>query len=233
MTRMLRRGVALSLAALIGTTSACGVDASPDGDEQPAQRRFDGEQLVDGLVFGVGPVADVVPEATQFDFDSLTEEEQRDLEQRLEQADMSPQDLEDVRGLLERSEAFQEIRAEILDRVRTEDPTFLPRFADAIQSGDHFLIAAALDEAADKVGQAAVGAMEERPNDLADATDPQGFVIGPIAFLVAVVVSGGAAVITVAVLVNTAFWGGGGQGGDSALTREKTVQLLAQRLAVG
>lgn len=229
MTRVLRSGVALSLAVSLGAASACGVDPSPDGEEQSVQRRFDGEELIDGLVFGVGPVADVVPEATQFDFDGLSEEGRRDLEQRLQQAEMSPEDLEDLRGLLERSEAFQEIRAEILDRVRSDDPTFLPRFADAIQSGDHFLIAAALDEAADKVGAAATGAAEARPNDLTAATDPQGWVIGPVFALVAVFVSAGGAIYTFAVVAETAFWGGG-QGGDTALTREKTVQLIAERL---
>ncbi|MBK8236138.1 MAG: hypothetical protein IPK74_11310 [Deltaproteobacteria bacterium] len=225
------RAIALGVALALGSTVACDVDGG-SAPEVQAERMFNGEELYDGLLFGLGPVGELVPELAQFDIDALSSDERAEFEAKLAEANLSTDDIENARDRLAHDEGFLAFRAQLIDQIRRDDPTFFPRFADAIQSGDHFTVAAALDEAADVTRAASEPHMAGRPNELTAAARPQGFAIGPVVFMVAFAVSAVAAGITIVATYEVAFWGGGGENGNSALTREKAVQLIVERLAV-
>lgn len=225
------RAAAAAVALALATPTGCTTTGSDDSTVAP--RAYDGKQLFEGLIFGVGPVAEAVPELFEVDTEALSPEERADLEARLASAGVD--EIEDLRTQLEHDERAAALRAKLIAWIDAEDPSFFPRFADSIQSGDHFEVDAALAEAADLLMRAfeadnaqngAVG-----PNQITAETDPQGWFLGAFLVILAAAYASTAGAVTVVLYVQTYFWGGSDPDKGS-LARERAIDVIATRLAM-
>jgi hypothetical protein len=187
------------LATTLIVPPGCDVDGgTPDGGSESA-RNFTGEELVQGVFFMDGPVAELFPELLEEiqarKGGPKSEEEENEAQRILAQApspdDLSPED----RAKLD------EIQARIFDRIRAEDPTFFDRFAEDMQSGDNFLVDAALAEAAEHMKIAVAAELGVSPDEL--MRDPSAFRCAPwfaVAFVAVV------AYAVTAVVAYSSFW---------------------------
>lgn len=205
------------------------------GEEQPTRdvqaRTYDGETVFEGIFFGVGPVHPLVAEGMSTD--AIPEAERERLEEQIEDAGVSMAQWEEYREAAKTSDDAQATRAALVDWIAEEDPTFFERFGSSMQSGDHFMVDAALDEAIDLLQRASTN-LEER----GEIDDFSVGVSGPDAAcgfgpacVVAVVAVGWAAVgVTVIIVAATAFWSGDANGEGDALARDRMVDYLANAL---
>jgi SdpC family antimicrobial peptide len=139
MERAVRRITAcVSLAAFGLTTTGCSEVAGivAPAEAAPAAASYSGEELYQGLVLGWGPVAEALPFVRQHY--SVTRFENDPAQLQL----------------------FEAVQARIVSSIATERPDFFGRFAERIQSGDHFEIDKALREASE-VTAVAVRSMPE------------------------------------------------------------------------
>ena len=169
----------------------------PDGGSD-STRSYTGEELVLGVFFMDGPVAELFPELLeeiQARKGPQSEEEENEAQRLLAQAP-SPSDLSP-----EERAQLDEMEARILARIRAEDPTFFDRFADDMQSGDHFLVDAALAEAAEHMKVAVAAELGVSPDELMQ--DPSAFRCAPwfaVAFVAVAVYA------VTAVVAYSSFW---------------------------
>lgn len=173
-------------------------DSTPDGGSDSA-RSYTGEELLVGVFFMDGPVAELFPEL----LDEIqarkggpkNEEEENEAQRLLAQAP-SPDDLSP-----EERAQLDQLEANVIARIRAEDPTFFDRFADDMQSGDHFLVDAALAEAADHMKIAVAAELGVSPDEL--MKDPSAFRCAPwfaVAFVAVAVYA------VTAVVAYSSFW---------------------------
>ncbi len=228
------RALAMGIAITIATPLGCEAESSDGlGELEQEARSYTGDELFDGLVFGVGPVAEVIPDLASFRVDSMTDAERERLDEQLADRDLSLEEIENRGDELTMDEQFLAFRANLYAEIDERDPTFFSRFADAMQSGDHFLVADALDEGM----QMAVTIADEQqqragdPTSLAAATDPQGFFVGLLVVVVAVA-GAGAAVHTHTVVYNHAWFWSGGRDSSGPLARERAIQAIVDDLAL-
>ena len=128
------------------------------------QAVYSGQALVDGLFFGYGPVASRLPEI----FGDLK----------------FPTHIAD--------DGFSLVRDKVYGHISETNPQFFDEFSSAMQSGDHVLIAASLDHAADVVYDSYTATYPRALAGASRSSSPQGW------FLVVVLI------VTTAVLVTTA-----------------------------
>lgn len=120
-------------ALLVLGTITIGCDSGISGAETDEPTlKFSGEEVLRGLVFGEGPVADLFPELwnKQALADAL--------------AQLSPEDRAAYHADMEKMRVQLD---DMLTELRTEDAGFLDRFGTALQSGNHVQIERALEEA--------------------------------------------------------------------------------------
>ena len=130
------------LAAALGAATGCDAD---DGDDDVARSeslsRYDGEDLFVGIFFMDGPVAKRLPELVQ---DIRVQGGEPEDDEELERLRSQFPPPTEVAG--EQREEIDRFEQRVLALVRAADPTFFARFAEDIQSGDHFRVDAALTE---------------------------------------------------------------------------------------
>ena len=186
------------LATSLIVPPGCDVDnAEPEGGSD-SSRSYTGEELVQGVFFMDGPVAELFPElleeiqARRGPRSKADEDEGRRILANAPSAgDLSPE---------ERAK-LDDIQARIFDRIRAEDPTFFDRFAEDMQSGDNFLVDAALGEAAEHMKVAVAAELGVSPDEL--MRDPSAFRCAPwfaVAFVAVV------AYAVTAVVAYSSFW---------------------------
>jgi SdpC family antimicrobial peptide len=225
------RTIAHSCLALCVSASIVGAgcdNAENGGSAQTEERRYEGETIFDGVFFGVGPAGGLLTELVG----EIPDDQRAQMDASLAEQGI-PTDWEDA----ERGQGDQasQVRAEIKAWIAAEDPTFFARFGDAMQSGDHFEVDAALDEALDLL-DGAVASTIDAPNvdGLTATPDPQGCGLA-VGCVVAIYVAGFsfAAVHTGVVLWYASyFWSGAPVGEANELGRERIVDVLTNRLAL-
>ena len=124
-----------AMTLIIGTGDAFARER--DGRERVAQ--LSAEDYYRGIFLGQGPVAERIPAIRE----NLT-------------IDPSKHDPRVMR-------VIRDFQARLIDSIEASDPTFMPRFAAAMRSGDHFAIDAAIGDGA----RATVNAMQEMPEIIA------------------------------------------------------------------
>jgi SdpC family antimicrobial peptide len=219
------------LALTILGATACQTEGTTH-DINEERRAFTGEEVFEGVFFGAGPVAELVPELFEVDPNLLSDAD-REVARRILADDRStPEERAKVRQELTRDEAFVELKTSLFSWIHDVDPTFMERFGEAMQSGDHLEIDAMLDESVIVLGQVK-DAHPEVMGDLTDEGRGQGWVWPCIAVNLVAVLNGGLAVNVAAAVNGFWFWWGGGTDKEhNPLARERTVDLLAERLAV-
>jgi SdpC family antimicrobial peptide len=124
-----KRFVALALVALIGAFYPASAFAGRGPASRPTETLdFSGEELVNGLLLGRGPVVERFPQLSPMS---------------LVTAVVPPPDAEMSRVL-----------DALIVQMAQLDPTFFERFREAVTSGDHYSIRAAIDEGGDRVWSA-------------------------------------------------------------------------------
>jgi SdpC family antimicrobial peptide len=209
-------GAAVVAAALTAACSDAG-DTPLQAPSAPEETRFTGEEVFRGLVFAEGPVAQRVPELTA--------------PIRAEQPDWDEEQRAVVAGW----------RRELVGDMRALDASFFDRFGEAMQSGEHLRIAAALDESrdlyrrvVDRRGAGASGGGADAGDGEIDAGNGTG------ACITLAVAANVAAVVNVAAAWNIAYYQNAVYDEhwfwpavrtvNAALAREQAVQLIADRL---
>ncbi|HET6583612.1 MAG TPA: hypothetical protein VFG69_09195 [Nannocystaceae bacterium] len=187
------------LAASLVVPPGCDTDGGRPDDASDSARSYSGEELLLGVFFMDGPVAELFPELIdeirQRNKSAASQEEENEAQRILSQVP-DPSDLSD-----EERAKLDELEGKILARIRAEDPTFFERFADDMQSGDHFLVDAALAEAAEHVKVAVAAELGVSPDEL--MRDPSAFRCAPwfaVAFVAVV------AYAVTAVVAYSSFW---------------------------
>ena len=187
------------VAASLVVPPGCDVDGGRPDDSSETARSYSGEELLLGVFFMDGPVAELFPELIdeirERNRDRLSDEERNEGERILSQVP-DPSELSD-----EDRAKLDAIEARILARISAEDPTFFDRFAEDMQSGDHFLVDAALGEAAEHVKVAVAAELGVSPDEL--MRDPSAFRCAPwfaVAFVAVV------AYAVTAVVAYSSFW---------------------------
>src|SRR6185503_6432406 len=144
-------------------------------------------------------------------------------------------ELDELRDRLQKDERAAELRAELVAWIDAEDPTFFPRFAESIQSGDHFEIDASVGEAGDLLTRAIAARAESDgivgADQISSGGAPQGFIIGKILVALAAAAFWAGAYYDIVVVVSGWFWGGGSDPDKGAIGRERAIDLIATRLA--
>lgn len=157
-----KRRMWVLLAAALGTATGCDTDRADDPMEgAEALARYSGHQLFVGIFFMDGPVAQRLPELVQdIRVQAGAPEEDADLEQL--RGEFPPPT--EVQG--ERRVQLDEFEARVLASVERSDPTFFARFAEDVQSGDHFRVDAALTEGAEVLEAALAADLGVTPEQL-------------------------------------------------------------------
>ena len=231
MQRIAQRFGAACLALTMLGTTACQTEDGSDGVNEE-RRAFTGEQVFEGVFFGEGPVAGLVPELFEVDPELLDETDREQAHRTLADDRTTPAERAQVREQLTKDAKYIELKSSLFSGINEVDPTFMERFGEALQSGDHLEIDAMLDESVIVIGNAK-DAHPEVFGDLTDQGRGTGWVWPCLVINVAAAVNGAAAVnVVVAWNGYWAWWGGGTDKEHNPLARERTVDLLAERLAV-
>lgn len=118
------RHVALVLTMLVAVMMpVADLAAAKTMASQGAKTPFSGEEMINGLLFGRGPVAAQYPE-------------------------LSPQTLVNV-AVPQLDAKTARVLDSVVARMAQRDPVFFDRFQAAMTSGDHYLIRASIEEAGD------------------------------------------------------------------------------------
>jgi SdpC family antimicrobial peptide len=230
------------------TTSAIvGCNAGADTEDIAVETRsgFAGEELFRGLVFLDGPVAERLPElrGSKAATGEMTAEQREELA-GLADAGMDLAALEQAKR--DHYEEFVAVQTEVIDWIAANDPEFFDRFAKEVQSGDHYRVTVAMDDALDMLK---LSAWELHGIDVDDFTandDPEQLFVGPLFTAVAVAVAlvaaayvyWAAALDTQYVWQYDSYWGGGDGGGGGCgkcgppLRQDIAVDLIARRLVI-
>lgn len=154
MTTRYVHGMSALLAAALGAMPACDTDDGGDGMDSPRESLapFDGREVFTGIFFVDGPVAKLLPElVTDIRQQGIESDDDAELE-RLRAQFPRPTEVDgEVRAEID------EFEARVLAAIDAADPTFFARFAEDMQSGDHFRVDAGLAEGAQAL-EAAVAA---------------------------------------------------------------------------
>lgn len=100
---------------------------------------FTGEEVFRGIMFGQAPVAQLFPEIWSSD------------------------DVAEQLNTKEKVKAWDALTESVVSQIKTADPTFMDRFGQEMQSGDHLRIQNGMIEASEKMFNAmtAIGVMNE------------------------------------------------------------------------
>ena len=139
---------------------ACGAE---DDSDMSISQRYSGEELYAGIMFDVGPASGKVAATTQSAaLDEVQRMSEQEFDASLRRAEALLEDMgmgafaggmrqlegkrDDVLNTTDDVDSA-EISALVISLIEAEDPEFFERFADRIQSGDHYLVAEAMAEA--------------------------------------------------------------------------------------
>jgi SdpC family antimicrobial peptide len=130
------------LATALGAATGCAVEGADDEvSRSESLARFSGQDLFVGIFFMDGPVAQRLPELVEdIRVQGGAPEDDAELE-KLRSQFPPPTEVEG-----ERRAEIDRFEQRVLALVEAADPTFFARFAEDLQSGDHFRVDAALTE---------------------------------------------------------------------------------------
>lgn len=153
------------VAQMTGLTAGCASDLEPGEDPTSALRlgRYDGKTFFNGVLFGIGPIAAMLPEmwspeairAGLKELASLSPEEiaARVNDERAQESLASSSDVSKI-AVPPPPLAIAQL---ITDQISNADPKFFPRFAIEITSGDHLRVDQALKNAMARITTAIDG----------------------------------------------------------------------------
>jgi SdpC family antimicrobial peptide len=182
-------------AALIISIALLGVRSSAFAKAKA--RSFTGEDVYRGLVWGEGPVSKLLPEVWSMDAVAAHSDTK------------------------EKMMAWNDAKEHVVAKIKAKDPTFMSRFGEEMQSGDHLRVQAAMSEASTNTVQtlSEMGYVDEDGNAVPD--------ISLVRIILAVYIA-----VAVAVLwVQLYFPNSPAPGDESALRQETLTNNLTERLA--
>ena len=176
------------------------------------EKKYDGETIFRGIVFGQGPVAKLFPEIWP----------------------------EDLLEKVQKDDRVKTVADDIMKKMKNKDPNYFLEFEKAVYSGDHLKVDTSLKEGG-KLLTEVIEEEEMEPVIIEGAGTGQcvtyvAYLVAAVsaagAYSHAVVATAaGAVTVYAAVVAKTAFWTSAKSEEDAALKQEMLVNNIVMRLA--